>query len=59
MMGHVFGIGAEVFLPLKALLKVFFLSVIWTDKERAEAEAEQVRLADMGCRVLAVARRNF
>ena len=59
MMGHVWD-RCGGFLAAKGSPESIFSLCNLTDKERAEAEAEQVRLADMGCRVLAVARAvNF
>ena len=58
MMGHIWSAGGEKVLAAKGSPENIFKLCNLSEDERTEAEAQQERLADMGCRVLAVAVNN-
>lgn len=55
MMGHIWRRGDGIMLAAKGSPENIFPLCSLTSEEREQAEASQRRLADMGCRVLAVA----
>lgn len=58
MMGHVWEVGGKKVLAAKGSPENIFKLCRLTANNKLEAEAEQERLSDMGCRVLAVAVNN-
>jgi Ca2+-transporting ATPase len=55
MMGHIWDVEGKKFLAAKGSPENIFKLCRLTETEKLEAEAEQNRLSDMGCRVLAIA----